>query len=196
MTNLRTRPTENAARDVWQAFVRHHPRLYGSLCILSDCCGYVVNGHAIVALVQWMVQVAGRVAESALLLATLYVTLNNVAHTLLSWILPANTINALNYLSLLAFSLLPELIVATAITITVDHWTMLVRNRSWRNPAWVWAMLYSLPTATFVVMTISTLLGFVQIVAVSGVPAQATGTALTLRLLAGWSYAMVEILFA
>jgi uncharacterized protein YoxC len=72
----------------------------------------------------------------------------------------------------------------------------LVRRPTWRNPAWVWAILYSLPTVTFVVMTIYTLLGFVQVVAVSGTPTQATGTALTIRFLAGWSYAMVEILFA
>lgn len=196
MANIVANNTENAAREAWLSFLRGHPKVSGFLAIISSFFGYFLNGHAIVAFVQWLVRVAGRVAESALLLATLYVTLNNVAHTLVTWILPSQAISALNYLSLVAFSLLPELIVAAAIKITVDHWSMLMRNRSWRNPAWIWAVLYSLPTLTFVVMTIYTLLGFVQIVAISGTPAQATGASLTIRFLAGWSYAMIEILFA
>src|SRR5260370_40151544 len=106
MEPMTIKNTEHAARDAWDAFLRHHPRVHGNLCIMSSFCGYFLNGHAIVALVQWMVQVAGRVAESALLLATLYVTFNNVAHTLVSWMLPEHAVSALNYLSVVAFSLL------------------------------------------------------------------------------------------
>jgi hypothetical protein len=188
-------PTENAALEAWQAFLAKHQRLAGFLNIIGSVSGYFLNGHAIVALVRWLVTVAGRIAESALLLATLYVTLNNVAHTLLTWVVPAPGIELLNYLSVVAFSILPELIVGIAITTTYNHWKLFFRAPAWKNSAWVWGTLYLVPTSVFTVMTITTLASFVQIVAASGNPGQATGTALTVRFLAGWSYSLVEILF-
>jgi hypothetical protein len=187
--------TENAALEAWHAFLSRHQRLAACLNIVSSVSGYFLNGHDIVALVRWLVTVAGRIAESALLLATLYVTLNNVAHTLLTWIIPAPGIELLNYLSVVAFSILPELIVGIAITTTYNHWKLFFRAPAWKNSSWVWGTLYLVPTSVFTVMTITTLASFVQIVAASGNPGQATGMTLTVRFLAGWSYSLVEILF-
>lgn len=187
---------ENAAADAWKWLMGKLPWLHGILSVLGAILGYFLNGHAIVAFVQWMVRVAGRIAESALLLATVYVTLNNVAHTLVTWVLPSKAIDTLNYLSVVAFSLLPELIVASAIATTLDHWGMALRSKSWRSPAWIWTILYTIPTGTFLFMTVTTLASFVQIEATTSEPAMATGAALTARFLAGWGYSLIEILWA
>src|SRR5215469_27745 len=104
---------ENAAAEAWQTFLNAHPRVRGFLSVLASALGYFLNGHAVVSFVRWMARTAGYIAESALMLATLYVTLNSVAHTLVTWVMPGSMIEALNYLSVVAFSLLPELIVAS-----------------------------------------------------------------------------------
>ncbi len=184
---------ENAARDAWAALVGKMPAwMVSAGAILGAILGYFLNGHAVVDLVRWLVRVAGYVAESALLLATLYVTVNSVAHTLLTWVMPGSWIGFFDYVSLVAFSLLPELILAQAIKTTIEHWTMLRRVGTWKHSALAWATLYSLPTATFAVMTVATIVSFAQS---DGNVLQATGAALTVRVLAGWGYSLVEILF-
>jgi len=186
--------SDNAARDAWVALVAHAPKKLVAFCrILSAIVSYFLNGHAVVGFVRWLARTAGYIAESALMLATLYVTLNSVAHVLVTWILPGTVIEALNYLSIVSFSLLPELIVASAIQMTVDHWSVFARDRRGANPAWLWGSLYTAPTVIFLVMTVTTIASFTQSV---GNPLQATGTALTIRVLTGWAYALIEILFA
>jgi len=108
------------------------------------------------------------------LLATVYVTTNTVAHLLVTWVLPAQMIVTLNQISTMAFSVLPELIIASAMKTTFDHWKLV-----WRSPkrvdAWIWAWSYTIPTLVFLIMTILTISTFVNFEAVNATPPQATG---------------------
>lgn len=162
--------------------------------LVANVIGYFVNGHAIVDLGHKIVLVAGRIAESALLGATLWVTAHYVAHDFMETMVGGNgNANTLSSLSTLAFSLLPEVIVFSAIVITYEHWHNFFRDRRWLNPSWVWAALYTVPTCTFVTMTVIVLCSF----AVDGPHTpQATGQALVIRYLAGWAYSIIGLIYS
>jgi hypothetical protein len=155
---------------------------------------YVLSGQIIVDFVRWLIVTGGNVAESAFLLATLYVTLNNVAHILVAWLLPPQIIEILNQISVIAFSVLPELIAISAIKLTFDHWVMYSRSK--RKDALLWSTVYTVPTVVFVVMTVLTLASFVSVESLSAIAPTATGTMLVIRCLAGWFYALIQMLFA
>jgi hypothetical protein len=165
--------------------------LGNAICIFLH---YIFTGKWIVDLVRWMIDTGGNIAESAFLLATIYVTLNTVAHLLVSWVLPDNIILTLNQVSVIAFSVLPELIIFAALKTTYDHWKMVQATK--RFDAWAWAIAYSIPTLIFLVMTILTITSFVSLEAINATAPQATGWMLVIRCLAGWGYGMVQILFA
>jgi hypothetical protein len=162
--------------------------------VISFLFRYSTSFQWVIDLVRWMVTTGGNIAESAFLLATVYVTTNTVAHLLVTWVLPDQVISTLNQVSTMAFSVLPELIIASAMKITFDHWKLV-----WRTPkrvdAWIWACSYTIPTFVFLVMTILTISTFVNFEAVNATPPQATGDMLVTRCLAGWGYGMVQILF-
>ncbi len=168
------------------------PRIAAILDGVGSLVRYIVSFQWIVDIVRWMIGTGGNVAESAFLLATVYVTINVVAHKLVTWTLPPNIISTLNQVSVIAFSVLPELIVAAAIKVTFDHYKMAWTTKRWDS--WVWAALYTLPTSVFLYMTIITISSFVSLEAVN-VDYQAHGTDLVIRCLAGWSYGMLQTLF-
>jgi len=161
---------------------------------VSSLFQFVTSGQVIVSFVRWLVTTGGTIAESAFLLATLWVTVNNVAHLIVSWVLPENVIQILNQVSVIAFSVLPELIIFAAIKITFDHWQLYYRSRE--KMALAWAIAYTPFTITFAVMTVLVLSSFVSVQATSNVSPQATGAMLVIRCLAGWGYGVVQMLFA
>ncbi len=176
---------------VW---LEKHPVVGLPIHVISFLFHYITSFKWVIDLVRWMVTTGGNIAESAFLLATVYVTTNTVAHLLVTWILPAQMISTLNQVSTMAFSVLPELIIASAMKTTFDHWKLV-----WRSPkrvdAWIWASSYTIPTLVFLIMTVLTISTFVNFEAVNATPPQATGPMLVIRCLAGWSYGMVQILF-
>jgi hypothetical protein len=175
-------------------WLEKHPRIAGALNGGASLLRYIVTGAWIVDLVRWLVDTGGNVAESAFVIATVYVTINTVAHMLVSWLLPDSVITSLNQLSVIAFSVLPELIVVAAMVITFDHWKMVINTR--RFDAWVWAIVYTLPTLVFLGMTIYTITSFVSFEAAhSNASPQATGSILVIRCLAGWSYGIVQMMW-
>ncbi len=176
------------------AWLEKHPVVGLPIHVISFLFHYITSFKWVIDLVRWMVTTGGNIAESAFLLATVYVTTNTVAHLLVTWILPAQMIATLNQVSTMAFSVLPELIIASAMKTTFDHWKLV-----WRSPrrvdAWIWASSYTIPTLVFLIMTVLTISTFVNFEAVNATPPQATGPMLVIRCLAGWSYGMVQILF-
>src|SRR5215469_9021365 len=94
-----------------------------------------------VRLVRWLIISGGTVAESAFLIATLYVTICVVAHPLLTWIFPDRVILVLNQVSVIVFACIPELIVFSAVKVTIDHWkTAFITKGKW---SFVWAVCYT-----------------------------------------------------
>lgn len=143
-----------------------------------------------------LILVAGRISEKALLFATLYVTAEYIAHAFIQAILGAWIMNGLNSIALIAFSLLPEIILASAIKTTLEHWQRFNISRKWRNPAIIWAILYTILTVGFLVMTVATISGFVISESATGDPLLATGGWLVARCLAGWVYSLVSLIWA
>jgi hypothetical protein len=176
------------------SWLENHPRMAGVLNACGSLLRYIVTGAWIVDLVRWLVDTGGNIAESAFVLATVYVTVNTVAHLLVTWVLPAPVIASLNQISVIAFSVLPELIVVAAMVVTFDHWKMV--KSTGRFDTWVWAIAYTAPTLVFLGMTIYTITSFVTFeVAHNSSSPQATGAILVIRCLAGWSYGIVQMLW-
>lgn len=151
---------------------------------------YTVNGHIIVDFGRWLILYCGRVSETAMLLATLWVTGTFVAPDLTNKL--GATALTLSSLSLIAFSLLPEVILFSAIITTYQHWYNVYQSERRAGPV-TWAVLYTLPTAMFFGMTVYTICSFVG---EHGHIQQATGAALVLRCLAGWFYSLVGLIHA
>jgi len=179
----------------WENWRVAHPKMGFILEAIAFVFLYIFSGRWIVDIVRWLIHTGGTVAESAFLLATVYVTINTVAHLLVTWLLPDNVIISLNQISVIAFSVLPELIVFAAIKVCYDHWKLAFSSK--RIDAFFWAICYVFPTGVFVVMTVITITSFVNLESVN--PAtnpQATGGVLVVRCLAGWSYGLLQILFS
>jgi hypothetical protein len=153
---------------------------------------FIFNGHFMVSFVRWMTLTGGNIAESMFLLATLWVTINAVAHPLLLHILPTATIEVANYLAITAFSIVPELIIIPLIITCYSHWSLVVRRKS--KPAWLWAVLYTVPALIFLGVTVMTIASFVS--AKGTVDIQLDGNQLVIRCLSGWWYSTVNMLFA
>jgi hypothetical protein len=169
--------------------------IYRFFCLIGNIIGFFLNGHAIVALGYWVVMVAGRISESALLFATLWITADNVASDFMTKVVGGSqNANMLTNLSILAFSLLPEVMVFSAIVITYEHWHSFFRDRRGVNPSWVWGILYTAPTLTFLTMTVATLGSFVA--SDTHTTPHATGLALVIRCLAGWSYSIIGLIYS
>src|SRR5207244_11444886 len=76
---------------------------------------YLFSLRWIVDLVRWLVGTGGNIAESAFLLATLFVTVEVVAGKLFSWVIPnPDVVSTLNQLAVIAFTALPDLIIFQA----------------------------------------------------------------------------------
>jgi hypothetical protein len=192
-------------------WLERHPRINAWLTAIGDAFHYVFTGGWVIDVTRWLIDTGGNIAESAFVLATVYVTINTVAHLLVTWLLPDRIITTLNQISIIAFSVLPELIVVAALAVCFDHWRMVYTTK--RVDAWVWAIAYSLPTAVFLGMTIYTITSFVSFEVANTVAVHqmvngklvttlvqtgsftATGPMLVTRCLAGWTYGTVQMLF-
>lgn len=182
----------SAARAFWDKTMEAHPRFAGVLAIIGAVLEFFIGGHFIVAIAHKIIIVSGRVAESVLLGAALWITAINIANSYITQLVGGGNVSTWNAWALLAFSLLPEVIVFAAIVTTFEHWLRFARDRRWANPAWVWGLLYLIPTATFIGMTLYTIGSFVSR---SGVADQITGGAIVVRCFAGWFYCLVEIVY-
>ncbi|MGH2506051.1 MAG: hypothetical protein ACRDHZ_01305 [Ktedonobacteraceae bacterium] len=172
----------------------HVQHIVDWLKVIRSVFVYIFFFQWVVDLARWLVTTGGNIAESAFLLATVYVTINTVAHQLVLWVMPASVIVTVNQISVIAFSVLPELIIFAAIKVTFDHGKMALLTK--RIDSWVWAVLYFVPTAVFLVLTVVTISSFVSVEATNVNAPQATGLMLVIRCLAGWSYGMLQMLWA
>ena len=153
----------------------------------------IFTGQCVIDLVRHLVKTAGNIAESAFMLAVVYVTINNVSHQLVTWILPPDTILVANQVAVILFSVLPELIVVSAILKTYDQWCIYKMTGD-RMARW-WAIAYTLPTTMFLGMTIITLSSFTDVQATTNVSPTATGAMLVSRCLSGWFYGLIQMMY-
>ncbi len=150
-----------------------------------------ISGMWFVHIVRQLVVTGGNIAESAFLLATLWVIVNAVAHDLVTWILSSHDIELVNNLSTIAFGALPELILISVIGVSISHWRTAIKQRD--KISGVWAVLYSIPTGFFVVITVTALTTFVSTKGTQYISMDPIW--LVIRCLSGWLYAVVNMLF-
>lgn len=177
----------------WQQKMREHPTFYARLNIAKGILDFFFGGHVIPWALYKALMFSSRVADGVLMAAALWITAINVAPQFMTGLVggPASAAN-LSSLSLLSFSLLPELITVAALVLTIKHLIAFCKRREFKNPAWAWAILYAIPTLTFLSMTIWTISSFVSH---DGGSANITGGLLVTRCLAAWGYSFIEILF-
>lgn len=144
----------------------------------------------VVTFVRWLIISAGTVAESVFMLSTLWVTTDVVAHDLLRIFLSADVIKNINHVCILSFSVLPELIIFSALKRSFDQWMMWRSDKKLFNLSW--AVAFTVPTTIFVVVTITTIISFVSLSGHYSV----VGWNLVIRCLTGWIYAIVQMLWS
>lgn len=155
---------------------------------------YAVSFRWVIDITRWLLGIGGTIAESAFLLATTYVIVNLVAHKLVMWIVFGNTniIDTLNQVAMIAFSVLPELIVISAIAKSYEQWKLLAHTK--KVECLIWAILFTLPTLVFAYMTVRTISGFVSLES-TGQNYTLTGDDLRWRVISGWLYGVSQMLY-
>ncbi|SRR6266487_4530062 len=183
---------ESAARQFWQSKMQQHPNIAGGLAIVSEVAGFFLNGHFLVKLGQWMIRVAGYVAETALLFAVLWISGTSVAPQLVELVMSEKTMQNLVSVALIVLALIPEIILANAIINAVGHWLIVARDHH-SIMAWVWALAFTIPTLLFLYLTAYTLN---RLSANNGNFVQAGAGMIGLRCFAGWTYGLLEMVYA
>jgi hypothetical protein len=155
---------------------------------------YIVFFRWVIDIVHWLLDVGGTIAVSAFLLGTTYVIINLVAHQLLLWVVfgHTNVIDTLNQIAMITFSVLPELIVISAIKQCYEMWVLSFGSR--RIECFVWSVLFTMPTLVFMAMTYVTISGFVSLESVHQTY-QLTGSNLQLRVVSGLFYGVTQKLY-
>jgi hypothetical protein len=182
---------DSAARQFWNEKMAEHPTIAGLLAIAGEVAGFFLNGHFIVALARWVIRVSGYVAESALLFAVLWISATSVAPGFIELFMSEKTMQYLVWLALIALALIPEIILANAIVNTIGHIHTATQQKS--AVSWAWAVLFTLPTLLFFVLTAYTLN---TLIANGGNYIQASAGLVGLRCFAGWTYGLLEMVYA
>jgi hypothetical protein len=173
----------NVTEEVQQApepasFTGRHPRLAaaGRWCV--DAVIYLKEGQIIVDFGRWIVRFGGRVTESAMLIATLYITASVAVPELIAF-LPG----ALRVWSIAVFNLAPEIILAPCVITAYK----LARGRRW-----FFSGAYGFMALGFLALTVAMFLMFLS----SNGTAHSNAVMLGLRTLSGWLYSFVTTLHA
>jgi len=132
---------KSAARQFWDEQMEKHPTLHGILSILSSIVEFFLGDHFIVRLGHKVALTGGVIAETSLLFATLWVTADYTIAAFLKKFMSADLMSSFSSLSQAAFSLLPEIILASAIVTTIHHWKLASTN--WQSKHWIWASLFT-----------------------------------------------------
>src|SRR5450755_2457945 len=192
--------SKSAARLFWDQQMEKHPKIHGVLSILASVFDYVFNGHIILGAAKWAITVGGRIATSILFFAALWVAGRStepasLAHVLTS--LPFIGVKApqVDHAAILSFTLLPEILLLGAGLTTIEQWVGVKRQG---GLYWIWALIYSPLTIVFLGIAVYTFTSFLANGSAS-VVISATGKAdgaTLIRALAGWSYALLELIHA
>ncbi len=183
---------KSSAQEFWDSKMEAHPALHFVLSIICEVAGFFLNGHFLVFTGRWVIRVSGYVAETALLFAVLWISGTSVAPSLVELVISKTFMDYLVMLVMVTLALIPEIILANAIINSIKQWMNVVQD--YRKPmAWVWAILFTLPTLMFLILTAITLntLG-----ANGGNLVKISSNTLNFRMDAGWTYGLLEVVYA
>src|SRR6266487_1730268 len=187
----------------WQQWLAHHPSAnatYEASRFIGRQIGrlfdFVFNGHILVSFVRWLVRVTGYTAESALMLAVLWITITSVAPMFVTLFMDQITMAKSISFTVIVLAIIPELILINALTNVIEHWLRVIQgnyqSRTARVFSWIWAIAFTIPTCLFLYLTSVT----IHNVQATGNFVQATTSMIDLRCYAGWAYAVLETLYA
>jgi hypothetical protein len=183
---------KSSAQEFWDSKMEAHPALHFVLSIICEVAGFFLNGHFLVFTGRWVIRVSGYVAETALLFAVLWISGTSVAPSLVELVMSKTFMDYLVMLAMVVLALIPEIILANAIINSIKQWMNVVQDHR-RIMSWVWAILFTIPTCMFLVLTAITLntLG-----AHNGNLVQISSDTLNFRMDAGWTYGLLEVVYA
>ncbi len=158
---------------------------------------FIAYGELVVAVGQWMILLSARIAETVMMFAVLWITANFVAPEFVggiaTWLAGAGAVPTLSNLSLISLSLLPEIILYSAVITTFRYWLAAWRTRGQdRAGNATWAVLYTIPTISFMVLTLITIGSFVE--NHGHINTTITGLPLVVRCMTGWFYGFVNLI--
>lgn len=199
--------TRSAGQKFWDSLMAKHPTIKGILDMIKSVVSFLFEGHIFVWVVNWLIRTAGRIAESVLMLGTLWITSELVAgKELNAWIATWGFIpNAIGVpteittLCVMAFSLIPEIILLSAIVTTFRHWWITFHQQTilQRVGRGVWAGLYTVPTLAFIILVYITFQKLTSVTDLADLAklAQAGTDTIQARVLAGWFFSMIELIY-
>ena len=154
---------------------------------------YLLSGRFLVLFAAWLREVGGNIAEAAFMLATIYVSINFVAHQLILWIIPsANVRIGVDELCSIAFTILPELILIISLAEVWKHVRMIRRGGG--KPSFAWMIAYGIPVFFFLVMSVFTL-GTAVVTGPNIDTVSLPSWVLIARAMAGFSYCIIQALY-
>ncbi len=192
MAQLAQHNDNNQASIFWHQQMDKHPNIFGVLSTFVAVASFFLNGHVIVWLGRWVIRVSGYISETSLMFAVLWITCTSIAPDLIKLVISEQMMQRLVWLAFIVLAIIPEIILANAIVNAVSHWMVVARHQR-SVTAWIWAILFTVPTILFFVLTAITLntLG-----ANGGNIVQASTSTLNLRLDTGWMYGLLEMTYA
>src|SRR6266487_7206870 len=122
----------------WQQWLAHHPSAnatYEASRFIGRQIGrlfdFVFNGHILVSFVRWLVRVTGYTAESALMLAVLWITITSVAPMVVTPLLMDQSTMATSIsFTVIVLAIIPELISINALTNVIEHWLRVIQGNA------------------------------------------------------------------
>ena len=152
---------------------------------------YLISLRWLVTFASCLREVGSNVSESAFMLATIYVSINYVAHTLVTKLIPDTNIQTLIVqMCDIAFTILLELILFLSLFEVWKHIQMASRGGGKTSIAW--AIAYGIPVLCFLVMATFTLVS--PVTTKHTTAPKLPDFVLVTRALAGFGYCIVEYL--
>lgn len=181
----------------WAGWKDRHPSIVSWLGLIGSLIEFIFGGHFIVKLGHKVIMFAGRTAETAMLFAALWVSGMYIAPAFMTRV-SFGQASLFSELSILSFTLLPEVILFSAIVVTYKHWYKAIAQKV--KSSYVWGVLYILPTGAFFVMAVYTFCSFISsgeqaIFTATGQIKHADGWSLVVRALSGWGYCLIGLVY-
>ena len=165
------------------------PRIEAATTIAKNTGRSILTWEWTKKLLHWIIISAGTMSECVFLIASLWVSINANVHQFVLLFVDEQMTKHITELATTAYVALPECIVGLAVVVTLSHIRMVMYNRK-EYRAWIWSVLYGLPTIVFLLLSLITLGN-----AVASVTFEMPTGLVVIRALAGYLFAFTSLLY-
>jgi hypothetical protein len=106
------------------------------------------------ATLYWLIMSAGTISGLALLCASLWMSINSSVHPFLLLFMSDDITKFVSYLAVISYIGLPEIILFSAVVLTIGHYRLWRYTMKWHDCVWV--VLYGVPALTFLLLSLYT----------------------------------------